>query len=333
MPHDGEDDARGRFDAGAMRFRSVLLAAGSGTRLRPLTLTVPKAAVPLLDVPLAAFSLGPLSALGPVVVNASYLSDELELRLDAFVRACSAEIVVERPEPFGTAGTLRALRDRLDDVFVTHNADTLTDLDFTRLLDAHDRLGTPATAVVRRVVRGADFELRDEGPRLVDRRTHPHAAGARFVGTAIYDRSVLDDVSDHRPLDAASALLGPLAASGRLGLVFEDTARDVGTVAAYLAASLDVLAGRVRVPFDPPGDIVEVPGGRAYVGPGADHSDGELGAGAILLRDASLGRGASVRDAIVWPCERVADGVVVERAVWAGGQALAAVEPDPRVRS
>ena len=58
-----------------MKIRSILLAAGRATRLRPLTEALPKVALPLLDIPMGGFGLALLAPYGPLVVNTSYLSD------------------------------------------------------------------------------------------------------------------------------------------------------------------------------------------------------------------------------------------------------------------
>src|SRR5687767_13327973 len=108
---------------------SILLAAGEGKRLRPLTLELPKPAVPILDIPLGAFGLNRLLEVAPpVVVNASHLSHLLKEELQ---KVCPGNwaLLDEGREGFGTAGTLAALADEIDDPVLVHNGDLVTDLD------------------------------------------------------------------------------------------------------------------------------------------------------------------------------------------------------------
>ena len=304
-----------------MTISSVLFAAGRGKRLRPLTDRIPKPALPVLDVPLAAWGLTELTrhARG-TVVNASYMASDVIAALAATGVEGWAPFD-EGPEAFGTAGTLRALRDRLGPRVVTWNGDALTNLHLPELLSAHERSGAPATLLVREVEEMADLSL--DGSTVsgfIDRRKTPDVAGGRFLGIAVFERAALARLPDHRPAGLGETLLRDLAESGDLNVhLFDGYLRDVGTPSDYLQASLDVLHGRgPKPPVDPPGQIVKVQGGVAYIGPDAQASPRSLGPGAILLAGARVEPDARVRHSIVMPGETVASGVQLERAIWFG---------------
>lgn len=313
-----------------MKVASVLLAAGRGERLRPLTDRVPKAAVPLLDVPLAAFSLKALAACcSPVLVNVSRLGEIITAALQPFVpRGASLEVLVEQPEPYGSAGTLRALAHRIDARVVTCNADVLSDLDPAALLEKHFASQAPATVAVAMVERGADFKVGgDRAVRFVDRRKTPEAAGAQFVGMAVFEKAALDLIPETTPISLGGAVLRPLADAGELALhVHDGYWLDVGTIERYLSASADLLHGVGPPPASGrdgwPGRIVEVEGGLAYLGDGARADADSLGPDAILLAWSTVSPGARVERAIVWPDEIVPPGVNVSDAVWAAGTAV-----------
>lgn len=318
---------------------ALLLAAGRGVRLRPLTDDLPKPALPVLDVPLGTWGLAALErSAPPVVVNASHLADALAAALGITMDAETSpherrpRIMVERPEPFGTGGTLRALRDQVGDRLVTWNADSLSDVDVEALLESHTSSGAAATIVVLRSGDGADFET--DGGRvveLIDRRVE-NRAGSRFIGVAVYERETLDLLPDRAPLGATEGLLKPLIERGHLHAFEHDGyVLDVGTPARYLEANQDVLAGLAPDPPRPvPGEIIDVSGGRAYVGPRVEAPVESLRAGAILLAGSAVEPGAIVSRAVVWPGERVASGTTLEDAIWFGGRALqvAPLAPD-----
>lgn len=110
--------------------------------------------------------------------------------------------------------------------------------------------------------------------------------------------------------------------------VHERYSLDVGTIDRYLTASLDVLYERAaRPPRSLPGKVVEVPGGRAYIGPNAQVDNDSLGSGAIVLANATVEPGARVEDSIVWRDEHVPSGTEIKEAVWFGGRALDARLP------
>ena len=316
-----------------MEASSILFAAGRGRRLVPLSDRVPKPAVPLLDVPLGLFSLARLlHSAPPVVVNLSHLPNVAATRLLApLAQRELVEIVVEEPEAYGTGGTLKALEDRIGERIVTCNCDLLADLEPADLLARHFSLGTPVTAAVQLVERGADFELAptsSRATRYIDRRRRRDAAGGRFLGMAVLERDALELIPEERPAGLAESVLLALANGGALGVhAHEGYALDVGTIPRYLQASLDLLTGRAPAPpVEPPGEIVEVEGGRAYVGPGARAAPDALGPGAVLLESSELEPGARLERAVVWPGETVPGGRVVSNCVWAFGRPLTTAE-------
>jgi mannose-1-phosphate guanylyltransferase len=308
-----------------MEISSVLFGAGQGKRLRPLTEALPKPALPLLDVPLGAWGLATLALVaGPVVVNGSHLADRLfealdELGLDGW------EPMIEGPEAYGTAGTLAALRDRAGPRVTTWNGDLLSSLAPEALHRTHGRLGRLGTIAVVQVDAGADVILESERVTgFVDRRIDRDVAGARFIGAAVFEKPALERLPSTRPAGLGETLLRDLAESGDLGAhVFDGYWNDVGTPDAYRRASLDLLYGLApSPPVVLPGEVVEVAGGRVYLGPGAQAEPDALGAGAIVLRGARVEEGASVANAIVMPGETVPAGASVEQTIWFGSRPL-----------
>lgn len=307
-----------------MEISSILFGAGRGKRLRPLTDRIPKPALPVLDVPLAAWSLKRLTeAAGPVIVNASHLPDELLGSL-SMLGFANWTAMVETPEAYGTAGTLRALRNQLGPTFLTWNGDVLTDLDPRDLLDSHERSGASGTLAVRRVQAGADLEVRaGRVVRFIDRRRED-AAGAQFLGIAAFSREALEYLPDSRPAGLGETLLKTLGDRGALAVYnFTGYWLDVGTPAAYLQASVDVLKGAAPPPPVPaPGDVVEVPGGRAYVSETAHAAPESIGSNAFILAGAHVEPGAQVGNAIVFPGEGVPGGAQVHNGIWLDGALL-----------
>ena len=306
-------------DSNSETLGSVLLSAGRGTRIRPLSDVCPKAALPLLDVPQAVPALRTLAATAPrVLVNLGHLHDEAALRLRVNTTK-GVETLVEVPEPYGTGGTLKALVGRLAETIVTWNADLLTNLDPTQLLDTHRRAGAAATLAVTEVSAGADFARADQLlTRLLDRRQGETGSGARFIGMAVFEREALERLPDRRPMGLTEGLLKDLATEHQLAChVHDGYARDVGTPTDYVAAASDLLNERVRVEnFTSPGKVVDVEGGRAYVGPRAQVDERSLGPDAIVLEGARVDPRAVVRRAIVWSDEEVPGGVEVTEGVW-----------------
>ena len=299
---------------------SILFAAGRGERLLPLTDLIAKPALPLLDVPLGVWGLEALSSSRPTVVNVSHLPDTVTKVLG---ESPAIEYLLEEPEPYGTGGTLAALRERVDERIVCWNADMLTDLSVADLLSTHKKVGATATIAVTSTSSLADFVVQGtRASELIDRRVSDRP-GSRYIGAAVFERAALELLTAGRPLGLTSGLLRPLLERGELAVHDHDGySLDVGTIDRYLTASLDVLYERgPRPPIPLPGQVVEVDGGRAYVGPNAEVDRTSLGPGAIVLGDAAAAHRAHVENAIVWPKEKLSHDVVLKRAVWFRGRA------------
>lgn len=310
-----------------MSVLGLLLAAGRGVRLAPLTDSRPKASLPLLDIPLGAWGLAELTGVSDtIVVNASSNAEALEESLRPY-GGPDAQFSVEWPEPWGSGGTVAALKDRVHGVLVTLNADHLTDLRLADLLETHARLQTPATIAVARVLEQADFKVENErATKLLDRRDDVVTDGYQYLGAGVFDRSVLDLIPAERPMDLTRGLFAPLVRSGDLGVhIHRGYNLDVGTPGRYLRASVDLLYGRgPRAPVQIPGDLFATGGGRAYVGPGAHVQDELLGPDAIVLAGAEVPGNSFVSRAIVMPGERVGAETTLSGDIWVDGHVVPA---------
>lgn len=295
---------------------AVIFAAGRGTRLLPITETLPKPLVPILDVPLIDLALSAVRAVtDDIIVNVSHLSEILSQHL----APTGVRISDEGDEPYGTGGTLFGLRKQLADTVVTYNCDLVSDLDVRALLEAHRRAGTAATLACARVKERADFIDDESRVTLVDRRVRS-VPGYRFIGTACFERPALETIPDQRPLGLTEGLIGPLLDGGEVTL-FEHPgyAADAGTLTDLVEISTDALMGRFRL--DHPGRVIARASMPAYLGPGAQAPEDALGPGAIVSANASVADGAYVANTVVLPGEKV-PLIRLGSAVFHGGQAL-----------
>lgn len=124
--------------------KALLLAAGLGTRLRPLTETTPKPLLPIDGKPLLQYHLHHLENHGvtEVLINTHYLADQIDAFVESYQPIRSDLRIVTRYEEslLGSAGTLRANRDFFgEDSFFVVYADNLTDIDYQRLWDHHEQ--------------------------------------------------------------------------------------------------------------------------------------------------------------------------------------------------
>src|SRR5215208_328400 len=127
--------------------QAVILVGGEGTRLRPLTSTVPKPVVPLVDRPFIVYMLEWLRRHGvdDVIMSCGFLATSVRNVLGDGSQLGLRLRFVEEPEPRGTAGALKYAESLLDDCFLMLNGDVLTDIDLTAQIAQHKRTGARAT--------------------------------------------------------------------------------------------------------------------------------------------------------------------------------------------
>src|SRR3954463_16349865 len=127
--------------------QAVILVGGEGTRLRPLTTTVPKPVVPLVDRPFIVYMLEWLKTHGvsDVVMAMGYLPTAVRNVLGDGSAYGLRIRYVEEPDPRGTAGALKFCESLLEDRFLMLNGDVLTDIDLTAQIAQHERTGAVAT--------------------------------------------------------------------------------------------------------------------------------------------------------------------------------------------
>jgi mannose-1-phosphate guanylyltransferase len=222
--------------------KAFLLAAGLGTRLRPITNTIPKCMLviddrPLLDIWLDAFE---TAGVDEVLVNLHHLPEVVSSHLAARTAPPSVRTVFE-PELLGSAGTLLANRTWVEgeELFLTCYADNLTDFDLRSLTDAHREHGTIATLTVfhsENPSAGGVVELDASGTVIgfVEKPSEP-VSDLTNAGMYAFHPSMLDEIKDTTPSDIGYDLLPRLVGQARAVLV-EGYFRDVGTAEAYRQA-------------------------------------------------------------------------------------------------
>ena len=127
--------------------QALILAGGEGTRLRPLTTTVPKPVVPLVDRPFIAFMLDWLRQHGidDIVISCGHMAAGVRNVLGDGSAFGVRLRYVEEPQPLGTGGALKYAESLLDDRFFMLNGDVLTDLDLSAQIAQHERTQATGT--------------------------------------------------------------------------------------------------------------------------------------------------------------------------------------------
>ncbi len=315
-----------------MALAGVVLCAGLGTRLRPLTGQVPKPAVPLCQVPLIRYGLGLLAGAGirRVVVNLHHQPEAMAAAAGAAAAELGLELALSRePVMAGTAGALRQAAPLLSEAeaVVVLNGDVLFDVDLAAALSAHRATGALATMALLPMPAGTRYaavEIDEAGRvRRIAGKFGPGGDGLtpwHFPGLHLVSPELLALIPALPfECDLNRDLYPPLMGRGLVrGLVTHGAWRDLGTPASYLAANLEVAAGRIdlaRFGLPAPRRIA----GSARIDPGAS-----VGEAVVIGEGCVVPAGARVDRAVLWPGTRLRQGEVVIDAVAAGELRVAA---------
>ena len=267
----------------------MVLAAGLGTRLRPLSDLVAKPLLPVGDRPALAHVLDRLvlGRVDRIVINAHHRADDVR----AFAETCGRAIAVsEEKDLLGTGGGIARAAALLGpgDVFVW-NADVIADVDLGTLSEFHAERDAEATLVVQAAEKGRGPVGIDPHGRVVRLRAErfgEEACGGEFLGISVIGERLRLRLPEQGCL-VGDGLLPALRAGATLrAFPYESSFFDIGTVDRYLAANLGWLAAR---------GLEHWTGQGAQVAPGVRLERSILGQSA-----AALGSG-SISNCVVWP--------------------------------
>ena len=332
----------------------MILAAGLGTRLRPLTYLMPKPMAPVLNIPVMEHGLRLLAAHGftEVVANVSYMPGGIKAHFGDG-SALGIELTFsDEAEPLGTAGGVGKVRDFLaeTDSFLVISGDALTDIDLTAMRDAHQAHDGIATLATKRVEDTSQFGvvITDSEGRIQGFQEKPDPAEALSdlanCGIYMFRAEIFDHFPDpdHRSpagdedqpagfvdwaMDVFPSLLdGDVPFHSH---EIEAYWNDIGSVSEYVQGNADALAGEVAIERREP----EVAEG-VFAGAGSDldavkakppvliGADCHVGAGADLQGPvvvgprSRIGAAARIRDAVVLPGADVPAGAVLVGGVF-----------------
>ena len=236
------------------RVRALVLAAGLGERLRPLTDESPKCLVPFLGRPLLDYWMSHLADAGvhEVAVNVHAHADRVEAYLERVATRGGLEITrLREPELLGSAGTLAANRDFLAgaDLVLVVYADNLSSLDLASMLDFHRGHPLPATVALFAPpdLSATGVAVLDEAGTIVEFEEKPARPRGTWANAGVYvfDRAILDEL-EAGDRDIGGDLLPRLVGRMR-GWTWHERHVDIGTPEAYAAArrgAEDILARR-----------------------------------------------------------------------------------------
>jgi mannose-1-phosphate guanylyltransferase len=328
--------------------RALLLGAGLGTRLRPITYEVPKPMVPVLGEPVIGHILRLLKRHGfeQVIANLHYYPDMIRDRFgDGSEYGVELSYSFEQ-ELLGTAGGVRNVRDFFgEEAFLIISGDALTDIDLGALWARHREAGGIGTLALKQVDDPSQLGvvIVAEDGRIQGFQEKPDPAEALSnlgsCGIYVFEPEIFDHFPEKDFVDWAQDVFPVLLEQDVpfYGHEIREYWNDVGSLNEYRQGNFDALTGEVRVEMAGTeiekglriGDtsvllgqvLMEPP---VYIGEDCEIAADVRLTGPVVIADGcTIGPGASLREAVLWPGTDVPDQSMMIGAI-AGDRPLAA---------
>ena len=304
--------------------KAMVLAAGLGTRLRPLTFEIPKPMVPVLDRPVMAHIVDLCRSQGfdQLIANLHYFPDTIKEYFGDSIEYRFEE------ELLGTAGGVRNVRDFFgDDPVLIISGDALTDIDLNQLVERHKSAGGIGTLTVKQVddTREYGVVLHDSDGRIsgFQEKPHPDEALSTLGNCGIYCFSpeIFDYFPDTDFVDWANDVF-PALLENDVPFYIHETREywnDVGSLDELRSGTFDALSGelRINVPESAPAPDDAETSGEVWIGQDVKLGSGVKLMGPVVIGDGStIGDGVALRDSIVFPGTTVPDHQIVIGAIY-----------------
>ena len=323
--------------------QAVVMVGGLGTRLRPLTESCPKPALPVAGRPCLWYLLRSMSRAGieEIILACGYRSAMMREALgdgsDLGVRIRYSY----EDEPRGTGGALKLLEKELDPVFVAANGDVYADIDVSAEVERHFSSGADITVALTEVPNPWEFgvaRISDEGFISEFREgMKPEEVYSNLINAGVYvvDKRVMESVPEGVFYDFSKHLFPEIIArSGKIaGYPLSGTWMDVGRPSDYVKANLHVAGAEPRVLGKVSGSEITGP---FYLAEGSEACDSKLDSVSVMpnvsikrasirravVLDGSVIEGATVEDSIVGRGCRIMEGAKVVNSVLADGDVV-----------
>jgi mannose-1-phosphate guanylyltransferase len=340
---ESQSSASGTRRGSGGRLEAILLVGGQGTRLRPLTIGMPKPLLPTAGVPFLAHQLARAAASG---VGRVVLATAFRAEMFAEVLGDGSDYGLEivyatEDEPLGTGGGIRNAATSLlsgpDDPVVVLNGDVLSGHDLGAQIDLHRKADAAVTLHLVEVPDPARFgcvptDFDGRVTAFLEKTPHPVTSQIN-AGCYVFTRRFIDAMPAGRVLSVERETFPGLIEAGETVMGYLESAYwlDVGTPEAFVRGSCDLVLGELASPALPGdyGEALLLPG--ASADPSASLSGGTsvgtrcvIGAGAavdgsVLFEGVTIGARASVTASVVGAGARIGDGAVLDSAVVGAG--------------
>ena len=305
--------------------KAMIMAAGVGSRLMPMTIDIPKPMIPMANRPLMADTVQLLQKHGfkNIIANLHYHADYISSYFGDG-QSFGVSLEYSREEVLlGTAGGVKRCEWFLDDSFIIVSGDALTDIDLAALVQAHKQQGALATIALKEVqdVENFGVVITNEQGLIQSFQEKPRAEEAlsRVANTGIYvfEPEIFKYIPVDQFYDFGKQVFPQLVKIDApfYGVTVEDYWCDVGNIATYRQAQADVLEGKVRVNME--GNLTFSENrDRVLLGAGVELGKNVNFRGSVVIGGGCrIGDNVTIIDSVIWNDTIIGDNVIIREAV------------------
>lgn len=306
--------------------QAVIMAGGFGTRLRPLSVNIPKPMVPIVNRPMLHHIIDLLKKHGftELIMMLYYQPDVIT---DYFGDGSKFGVKIKylRPESdLGTAGSVKYAEKNLKGTFLVISGDVMTDFDITKAIEYHKAKKAMATIVLTRVSNPLQYGVViTDKEQKIERFLEKPSWGEVFsdtINTGIYvlDSKVFEMIPSEKSFDFSKDLYPAILSQdkGLYGFIAEGYWKDIGNLDEYRLGHYDILDNKVKLAID--GNIVKYNGSEVMVGESSRIEDGVEFEGQVIVgKNCVIEKGAKLVRSIIGNNVKISSGAqVVGSVLW-----------------
>jgi mannose-1-phosphate guanylyltransferase/phosphomannomutase len=304
--------------------KAVIMAGGFGTRLRPLTFSLPKPMVYMANKPMMEHIVDLLKkhGLSDLVVLLYFQAETIRDYFGDGSRFGVKIEYVQAQEDYGTAGAVKNAESLLNERFLVISADVLTDIDLSSACDFHQANKAKATMVLARMENPLSYGVvitQEDGKisRFLEKPTWGEVF-SDTVNTGIYilEPGVLEEIPPKQEFDFSKNLFPHMLSTNQklVGFVTSDYWRDVGNLEEYFQAHQDILEGRVKIGIS--GNLLHREHANIWIGKNVQVGEKTEFKGTVIIgNDAQIGSHSFIYDSVIGDKVRIEEDVNLDRSV------------------
>lgn len=319
-----------------MSLKAVVMAGGKGTRLRPITYSIPKPLVPIAGKPCIGYVLDSYYEAGikDAIITAGYKFEALINGVLKFKHGDQNILFSVEREPVGTAGSIKLVSKFIDDTFIVGSGDTLADFNIKNILDFHRKNKSKLTIALTTVDDPSQFGIVEVKDGVITRfleKPTPDKAFSNLINAGLYiiEPEILDYIPEGEPYDFAKQLFPKLLENGIKihGYVGEGSWLDTGRPNDMIRANQIMtekygysysdkgFSGKLIINSSPRHFTGSEIRGPSYIGEGVAAMAGSTIEGSAVYDGVQIGHDVSIQDSILMDGVKVLDGAKIYKSV------------------